>query len=88
MVHEKVSVADILFVCGHNAGRSQMAEAFARAFFDPTTKIASAGTHPVAEINPIVVEAMEESGISMEKQHPKLLTPAMWKDDTRVIGMG
>ena len=88
MVHEKVSVADILFVCGHNAGRSQMAEAFARAFFDPTIKIASAGTHPAGEINPMVVEAMQEVGINMEGQHPKLLTPAMWKNDTRVIGMG
>ena len=88
MVHGKTSVPSILFVCGHNAGRSQMAEAFARAFFDPTIKIASAGTHPAGEINPMVVEAMQEAGINMERQHPKLLTPAMWKDDTRVIGMG
>ena len=88
MVHEKVSVADILFVCGHNAGRSQMAEAFARAFFDPAIKIASAGTHPAAKINPIVFESMQEVGINMGGQHPKLLTPTMWKDDTRVIGMG
>ena len=88
MIHEKASVPSILFVCGHNAGRSQIAEAFARAFFDPTIKIASAGTHPAAEINPIVVEAMQEAGINMGGQHPKLLTPTMWKDDTRVIGMG
>ena len=65
-----------------------MAEAFARAFFDPAIKIASAGTHPAAKINPIVFESMQEVGINMEGQHPKLLTPAMWKNDTRVIGMG
>ena len=88
MLKKNLSTSNLLFVCGHNAGRSQMAEAFARAFFDQKIKITSAGTHPAGEINPIVIEAMKEVGISMKEHHPKLLTPAMWEGNTRIIGMG
>src|SRR3954453_3801512 len=81
----------ILFVCVHNAGRSQMAEAF-------TNKLAaerglpvrglSAGTEAGTRINPLAVQAMNEIGISMEGQGPKPLTQDMADSATRVITMG
>jgi arsenate reductase len=81
----------VLFVCVHNAGRSQMAEAF-------TNKLArerglavrgeSAGTDVGTRINPLAVEAMGELGISMEGQAPKQLTQEMADSASRVITMG
>lgn len=81
----------ILYVCVHNAGRSQMAEAL-------TTAIAaemgldvvgqSAGTVGGKELNPMAVAAMAELGISMEGHAPKLLTQAMADQADRIISMG
>jgi arsenate reductase (thioredoxin) len=81
----------VLYVCVHNAGRSQMAEAF-------TNKLAaerglpvqgqSAGTEVGSRINPLAVEAMSELGISMEGQSPKQLTQAMADSADRIITMG
>jgi arsenate reductase (thioredoxin) len=81
----------VLFVCVHNAGRSQMAEAF-------TNKLAaerglpirglSAGTEAGERINPFAVQAMQEIGISMEGQSPKQLTQAMANSSDRIITMG
>ena len=53
----------VLFVCVHNSGRSQMAEAFTRTFSGGTVDACSAGTMPGEEVNPVVAEVMEERGI-------------------------
>ena len=77
----------ILFVCVENAGRSQMAEAFARRH---GMNAQSAGTIPSARINPVVVEAMRERGIdiSSSADHPKTLTADMIRDASLVVTMG
>ena len=74
-----------LFVCVENAGRSQMAEAFARKL---GLKAASAGTLPGKQVNPVVVEAMKEKGIDMSSVHPKTLTSKMIEDADIVVTMG
>ena len=82
---------EVLFVCVHNAGRSQMAEAFfnhlARARGVGLRGV-SAGTAPRGEINPVAVEAMAELGISMEGQMPRLITAEQADGAERVITMG
>jgi len=81
----------ILFVCVHNAGRSQMAEAFtnhlAKAKGSPVLGL-SAGTEAGSRINPIAVEVMGELGISMAGQAPKQLTQELADSATRIITMG
>jgi arsenate reductase len=81
----------VLFVCVHNAGRSQMAEAFANdqatARGLPVTAL-SAGTAGGKELNPLAVQAMREIGISIEAQVPKLITREMVESADRVISMG
>jgi arsenate reductase len=81
----------ILFVCGHNAGRSQMAEAYlnhiARERNLPVQAI-SAGTGPADRINPTAVMAMEEIGILMERHYPKVMTQEMVDSADRIISMG
>jgi L-amino acid N-acyltransferase YncA/protein-tyrosine-phosphatase len=82
---------NILFVCVHNAGRSQMAEAFVRKValergLDILT--ASAGTLGGKTLNPVMVEAMAEIGISMEGHTPKLLTAEMVSAADQIITMG
>ena len=78
----------ILFVCVHNAGRSQMAEAFLRRLAGGRAEAQSAGTEPGERVNPIAVEVMAERGISLAAHEPKLLTQerADWAD--RVVTMG
>ena len=81
----------ILFVCVHNAGRSQMAEAMLnRLASDRGLEVhgISAGTQGGAEINPSAVRAMEEVGISMAGQRPKVLTQAMVDQANQIITMG
>lgn len=78
----------VLFVCGHNAGRSQMAEAFIRRLADGKIEAGSAGTSPSKTLNPTVVAVMEEIGVSMELHRPKLLTPDMYQGDVCVFRMG
>lgn len=80
-----------LFVCVHNAGRSQMAEAFVNhyaALHELPVKGASAGTIGGKQLNPMAVEAMSELGIAMVNQTPKLLTQDMITPETTVITMG
>lgn len=80
-----------MFVCVHNAGRSQMAEAFVNhyaALHGLSVKGASAGTVGGKQLNAMAVEAMAELGISMERQTPKLLTQEMIGPETSVITMG
>lgn len=75
----------VLFVCIENAGRSQMAEAIARAYGINAT---SAGTMPASTINPIVVEAMKERGFNLDSNKPKILTNKMIEDADYVVTMG
>lgn len=81
----------VLFVCVHNAGRSQMAKALfnARAKEQGVQVDAdSAGTQPGAEVNPVAVEAMQEIGLSLAGETPKLLTPELANSADRIITMG
>jgi arsenate reductase len=76
---------EILFVCVENAGRSQMAQAFAKKYGMHAT---SAGTLPGSRVNPVVVDAMAEKGIDVSKNVPKMLTPEMINRASLVITMG
>jgi arsenate reductase (thioredoxin) len=78
----------ILFVCVENAGRSQMAEGFFKKYAPDGFKSLSAGTKPVSQINPIVVEAMKEFGIDISQQKSKELTDEMIRDSDNVVNMG
>src|SRR5882672_10741434 len=81
----------ILFVCGHNAGRSQMAEAFATELAlerGLDIRARSAGTMPTDRINPIVEQAMEEAGVSMTDRRPKLLDADIASQADLIITMG
>ena len=75
----------VLFVCVENAGRSQMAEAIARAYGIEAT---SAGAMPAATVNPIVIEAMRERGFDLSSNKPKMLTTQMIEDADYVVTMG
>lgn len=78
----------VLFVCVHNAGRSQMAAAYLSHLSQGAIEVRSAGTQPADEINPVVVEAMKEKGIDLFGQIPKVLTTEAVQDSDVVITMG
>ena len=78
----------IIFVCVHNSGRSQMAEAFAKRLGAGKIEVQSAGTQPTDRLNPVVVKAMEEIGYDMSGHYPKLLTLEMVNSADRIITMG
>jgi protein-tyrosine-phosphatase len=78
----------ILFVCVHNSGRSQMAEAFFNQLAKDNAVATSAGTQPAAQVNPTVVAAMRELGMEIGNQKPKSLTLEMMESADRVITMG
>jgi arsenate reductase (thioredoxin) len=78
----------ILFVCVHNSGRSQMAEAFFNKLVGGKAQALSAGTQPANTVNLVVVEAMREVGINIGGNKPKLLTMDMVKKAERMITMG
>jgi len=78
----------ILFVCVENAGRSQMAEAFAKKFGADRFIASSAGNKPAEKINPIVVEAMREKRIDISGNKPKLITSQMAYDADLIVTMG
>lgn len=78
----------ILFVCVHNSGRSQMAEAFFNLYAKGKAKGLSAGTQPAKEVNPVVIKAMQEVGIDISKNIPKALTFEMVKKANKMITMG
>ncbi|WP_150255838.1 arsenate reductase ArsC [Nocardiopsis deserti] len=64
----------VLFVCVHNAGRSQMAAAWLSHLAGDRVEVRSAGSAPADALNPAVVEAMAEVGVDITDQHPKILT--------------
>ncbi len=78
----------VLFVCVHNSGRSQMAEAFAKYFSLGAIMVESAGTMPSDKGNPLAVQVMKEKGIDISGSEPRLLTQATVDRADRVITMG
>ena len=78
----------VLFVCVHNSGRSQMAEAFFNHLAQGKAQALSAGTAPGEAVNPTVVEAMREVGIDISQNKPKQLTFEMFQEPDRVVTMG
>jgi len=78
----------ILFVCVENAGRSQMAEAFANKYGKDKFIVSSAGNKPADKVNPIVVETLKEKGIDISMNKPKLLTFQMTQDADLIVTMG
>lgn len=78
----------VLFVCVHNAGRSQMAQGWLTHLAGDRVEVRSAGSIPSDRINPSAVAAMAEVGIDITGQHPKVLTVEAVKDSDVVITMG
>ncbi|MFM6967201.1 MAG: arsenate reductase ArsC [Rhodoluna sp.] len=80
--------ASVLFVCVHNAGRSQMAAGYLQALAGDRVEVRSAGSAPKNEVNPSAVEAMLEEGIDIGANTPKILTDAAVEASDYVITMG
>ena len=78
----------VLFVCVHNAGRSQMAAGFLTALADGRIEVRSAGSMPGNQINPVAIQAMAEEGIDLSTQTPKILTTESVRASDVVITMG
>ncbi|PPF37013.1 arsenate reductase ArsC [Pseudoclavibacter sp. AY1H1] len=78
----------VLFVCVHNAGRSQMAAGYLTALAGGRIEVLSAGSEPKAQINPVAVEAMAEEGIDIASNTPKVLTTEAVQASDVVITMG
>jgi arsenate reductase len=83
-----MSKPTVLFVCVHNAGRSQMAAGFMRELGKGRVEVLSAGSAPKDSINPVAVEAMAEVGIDIANNTPKVLTPEAVQKSDAVITMG
>ena len=82
------SKPSVLFVCVHNAGRSQMAAGFMTHLGQGRVEVLSAGSAPKDSINPVAVEAMAELGIDISHNSPKVLTPEAVQQSDAVITMG
>ncbi|GAA2446526.1 arsenate reductase ArsC [Agromyces soli] len=78
----------VLFVCVHNAGRSQMAAGFLRELGGDRLEVRSAGSEPKDQINPVAVQAMAEEGIDIANHVPNVLTTDAVRDSDVVITMG
>ncbi|GAA3016965.1 arsenate reductase ArsC [Streptosporangium longisporum] len=78
----------VLFVCVHNAGRSQMAAGWLTHLAGERIEVRSAGSEPAEQINPVAVAAMAEVGIDITAGHPKILTVEAVQDSDVVITMG
>nr|WP_255645409.1 arsenate reductase ArsC [Actinoplanes polyasparticus] len=78
----------VLFVCVHNAGRSQMAAGWLRHLAGDAVEVRSAGSAPAESINPAAVEAMREAGIDITDQTPKILEYEVAQDSDVIITMG
>jgi arsenate reductase len=81
-------MATVLFICVHNAGRSQMAEAFFNDLSNRRHKGISAGSNPADAVNSVVVEAMQEIGIDISGNEPKKLTKEIILEADLAITMG
>ena len=80
--------ATVLFVCVHNAGRSQMAAGYLQALAGDRVQVLSAGTEPKDQVNPSAIAAMAEEGIDITGSTPKVLTDESVKESDYVITMG
>lgn len=78
----------VMFVCVHNAGRSQMAATYLQHLSGGRVEVLSAGSAPADQVNPAAVEAMAEEGIDIAKEQPKLLTDGAVRASDVVITMG
>ena len=78
----------VLFVCVHNAGRSQMAAGYLQHLGGDRVQVLSAGSQPGRQINPVAVAAMAEEGIDIAANEPKLLTDSAVREADVVITMG
>lgn len=78
----------VLFVCVHNAGRSQMAAGYLRHLAGEQIEVRSAGSMPADQINPVVIAAMAEEGIEITAEQPKILSDAAVESSDVVITMG
>ncbi|MDR6438638.1 arsenate reductase [Paenarthrobacter nicotinovorans] len=88
MSTETAKKPSVLFVCVHNAGRSQMAAAFLTSLAKGAIEVRSAGSQPADKVNPAAVEAMSELGIDMSAEVPKVLTTEAVKESDVVVTMG
>ncbi|MFD2840547.1 arsenate reductase ArsC [Populibacterium corticicola] len=82
------SKPSVLFVCVHNAGRSQMAAGYLRHLSGDRIEVCSAGSMPAEQINPVAVQAMQEEGIDITGEQPKILTVDAVAATDVVITMG
>ena len=78
----------VLFVCVHNAGRSQMAAGYLQHLAGDRIEVLSAGSDPGVTVNPVAVEAMREEGIDIASESPKVLTPEAVQQSDVVVTMG
>jgi arsenate reductase (thioredoxin) len=78
----------VLFVCVHNAGRSQMAAAYLKELAGDQIDVLSAGSEPADQVNPVAVQAMAEVGIDIAAATPKVLTTESVRDSDVVVTMG
>jgi arsenate reductase (thioredoxin) len=83
-----VTTPTVLFVCVHNAGRSQMAAGYLAHLADGQVRVLSAGSEPADELNPVAVEAMAEEGIDIARARPQILTADAVHESDVVITMG
>lgn len=83
-----VQKPSVLFVCVHNAGRSQMAAGWLRHLAGNRIEVRSAGSTPANQINPVAVEAMREVGIDITAEQPKVLTTEAVEASDAVVTMG
>ena len=83
-----MSKPSVLFVCVHNAGRSQMAAAFLSHLSGGAVEVRSAGSEPADQVNPAAVQAMVEVGIDIATEKPKILTDQAVRESDVVITMG
>src|SRR3954453_7094086 len=79
---------EVLFVCVHNAGRSQMAAGLLQREAGDRIRVVSAGSEPADQLNPVVVQAMDEIGIDISAERPKELEDGMVRESGVVITMG
>ncbi|HYY73662.1 MAG TPA: arsenate reductase ArsC [Solirubrobacterales bacterium] len=88
MAEMRKEVPEVLFVCVHNAGRSQMAAAWVDKLADGRVRVRTAGSEPADQVNPVAVEAMAEVGVDLSREFPKPLTDEAVREADVVITMG
>ena len=81
-------VPEVLFVCVHNAGRSQMAAALTQLAGGARVRVRSAGSAPGDHVHPVVADAMREIGVDLARELPKLLTPDAVRAADVIVSMG